>query len=78
MRRATRQGSSNAARRADGGEARPRRIGLLCRLGCHEAEPEPEGAFQGAHFLSRCRGCGAAMVRTGASWSMVPARIRRG
>ncbi|WP_166038061.1 hypothetical protein [Sphingosinicella sp. YJ22] len=74
MRRTARLGSNNAPRGAGSGEARPRRIGLLCRLGCHEAEPD--GAFQGAHFLSRCRGCGAAMVRTGASWSMAPARVR--
>lgn len=69
MKRGARRSFTNApSDKTDGMPARRR--GLLCRLGFHEAEPE--GMFRGAHFHSHCRGCGAAMIRRGACWSMAP------
>ena len=73
MSRRPRSGLSNLPSGRDSPPSQ--RMGLLCRLGCHEAEAG--GAFQGAAFHSHCRGCGAPMVRRGACWSLAQSGFSR-
>jgi hypothetical protein len=45
-------------------------MSLLCAIGGHEAAPRE--VYNGGYYFSRCRRCGEDMVRTGASWDLVP------
>jgi hypothetical protein len=45
-------------------------MSLLCAIGGHEAAPRE--VYNGGYYFSRCRRCGEDMIRTGASWDLVP------
>ena len=49
-------------------------LNLLCALGGHEAG---ETVYESGYYVSDCRRCGTAMVRSGASWRDVPGGRRR-
>jgi hypothetical protein len=45
-------------------------MSLFCAIGGHEAAPRE--VYNGGYYFSRCRRCGEDMIRTGASWDLVP------
>lgn len=49
-------------------------MSLLCALGGHEAG-ESE-VYNGGYYFARCRRCERDMIRSGASWQMVPSGHR--
>lgn len=49
-------------------------MSLLCALGGHEAGDEE--VYNGGYYFARCRRCDRDMIRSGASWQMVPSGHR--
>lgn len=49
-------------------------MSLLCALGGHEAGDEE--VYNGGYYFARCRRCERDMIRSGASWQMVPSGHR--
>jgi hypothetical protein len=45
-------------------------MSILCTLGGHEAGPAE--VYNAGYWFSRCRRCRRDMIRTGASWDIVP------
>src|SRR5438270_14090134 len=45
-------------------------MSLLCAIGGHEAAAGE--VYNGGYWFSACRRCGRDMIRTGASWEIVP------
>lgn len=45
-------------------------MSLLCALGGHEAGDGE--VYNGGYYFARCRRCERDMIRSGASWQMVP------
>jgi hypothetical protein len=45
-------------------------MSLLCALGGHEADRSE--VYNSGFYFSACRRCGQDMMRTGATWQMVP------
>jgi hypothetical protein len=49
-------------------------MSLLCALGGHEAGNGE--VYNGGYYFARCRRCESDMIRSGASWQMVPSGHR--